>query len=189
MTSAVEKVFELIGPTTVFTNYPRFQVFIDPRPLDFPIRENWHPPKHQDDFISHLVRHGFHPMVNAIKQPSVEEVQAMCGFVVLDDLATLIRCDQYRQGKILCIQWYNDLVSSDDLEIILNYCAPFYGIGGSRSYVTADEARLIEQNLMTPPPALPIIAASSFLGDRIIVPPESVDASGSGLDAPTDMIE
>ena len=55
--------------------------------------------------------------------------------------------------------------------------------------MTADEARLIEQNLMTPPPALPIIAASSFLGDRIIVPPESVDASGSGLDAPTDMIE
>ena len=174
----------------LYTNYPRFMVFIDPRPLDFPLRETWYPPKHQDDFIGHLVRHGFHPMVNGLKQPSVDEVRALCGFALLDDMETLVRCDQYNQGKILCIQWYNEPLDDDDLEVVLNYCAPFYGIGTSRSYVTEDELRLIQQNLMTPPPALPILSASSSFGDRISIPPtENVDASGSGPEAPTDMIE
>jgi hypothetical protein len=108
-----------------------------------------------------------------LKQPLAEEVRLMHGIVLLDE-GRLLRCDQYESGKILCIQWYQDPVSSTDLNTILNYCAPFYGIGASRSYVTLEEQRLIDDGFMTPVKPQTLLRAPTFLGNHIRVTNDEV---------------
>lgn len=152
---------------------PRFFVFTDPRPLDFPILETYHPPAHQEALIRQLLQSGFHPLVDSLKQPIPEEVRQMPGLCLLDE-GKLIRCDQYTSGKILCIQWYHEPVSIEDLNTILGYCAPFYGIGHNRSYITAEEQRLIDAGFMTPTRPQTVLRAPTFLGNHIRVTNDEV---------------
>lgn len=153
---------------SVSMNYPRFFVYTDPRPIDFPLRETYHPPEHQESLIRQLLEAGFTPLVNGIKQPELSEVHALCGFALLES-GSLVNCREYERGKILCIQWYNDPVTDEELEIIRNYCAPFYGIGKSRSYVTAQEQALIDRGCMHPTPSFPLLHEPTFLGNRVIL--------------------
>ncbi len=154
-------------------NEPRFFVFTDPRPLDFPLLETWHPPAHQEGLVRQLLQNGFHPLVNGLSQPTPESVQIMYGIVVLEE-GYIMRCDQYKSGKILCIQWYNEPVSKTDLDLIKDYCGPFYGIGNAKSYITADEHRLIEQGYMMTPTPLQQIRGPTFLGNHVRVTPDEV---------------
>ena len=152
---------------------PRFFVYTDPRPLDFPLLDTYHPPAHQEELIRKLIQNGFHPLVDSLKQPLPEHVREMSGLVLLDQ-GQMLRCDQYTQGKILCIQWYHEPVSSSDLDIILQYCASFYGLGVARSYVTADEQRLIDTGYMTPTLPQPVLRAPTFLGNHVRVTPDEM---------------
>lgn len=146
---------------------PRFNVFVDPRPLDYPILKVFHPPAHQERLVQHLIQNGFEPLVNAVRQPNVKEVQTMFGIILLDN-GEMMRCDEYDgSDKVLCIQWYPEPVSIEDLNTILSYCAPFYGVGNHRSYVTMHEQQLIDAGFMTPVCPTPLLHAPTFLGNVI----------------------
>lgn len=148
-------------------NTPRFNVFVDPRPVDYPILKLYHPPAHQEQLIQHLIQNGFSPLVNAVRQPESNEVREMFGILLLDN-GEMMRCDEYDESeKILCIQWYNEAVSIEDLNVILSYCAPFYGIGEHKSYVTMHEQELIDAGFMTPVPPTRLLRAPTFLGNVI----------------------
>jgi len=145
---------------------PRFLVYTDPRPIDFPLLETYSPPAHQEELIRHLLQQGFHPLVNGLKQPEPTEVRSMWGIVLLDH-GELVRADQYQKGTILCIQWYCEPIGKADLDTILRYCAPFYGIGQHRSFISQEEERLIQKGCMTPIPETPCLRQPTFIGNRV----------------------
>jgi hypothetical protein len=103
-----------------------------------------------------------------VKQPELAHVREMHGLVLLEN-QEFVFCKEYTGGKILCIQWYHLPISEEDLKTIKGYCAPFYGLGVARSYITKEEQRLLELGYMTPAQSRPILHQSKFLGNHIRV--------------------
>lgn len=147
-------------------NHPRFIVFTDPRPLDYDLLSTWHPPAHQEQLVRHLIESGFAPLVNSVKQLEMNEIKQMTAILLLDNM-TMLRADQYSGQKVLCIQWYNCPLEKQELDTIMEYCAPFYGVGVAKSYITKAEQLLIDRGCMTPTQPRAIIQGSSFLGNHI----------------------
>lgn len=150
---------------------PRFNVYVDPRPIDWPIGQYWNPPEQQQQIVRHLLMNQFYPTVNAVNQPTIGEVREMTGFVITKDLQ-IIRCNDYKgEGEVLLIQWYIDQLTDSDTDVIMNFCAPFYGLGTHRSYVTAKEQELIDAGYMSPVPPLEILQQSAFYGNSVLINP------------------
>lgn len=156
-------------------NHPRFIVFLDPRPSNLSFRETWYPPKYQQDLVQQLVHAGFQPMTNSERQPTAAEMSTYQGLMLLTD-GSLKFCHQYEPSdKVLCIQWYNEPLTAEELSIVYHYCAPFYNIGVARSYVTAEEQALLDRGCMTPPAPMTLRSAPTFLGNRVVIGQQDVN--------------
>lgn len=149
-------------------NHPRFIVFVDPRPLECMDRF-YKPPQEQCDFIKHLLDHDFQPQINSTHQLSVKEIREMCGLVYLAESKSLLRTDQYEGGKVLCLQWYNERISTYDLETVRQFCMPFYGLGKHKSYFSRREQELLDEGCLLPTEVRTPIVASAFLGNNILL--------------------
>lgn len=146
---------------------PRFNLYVTPQPLDWPLGQMYQPPEAESHLIEHLIRHKYYPVVNAVRGPEVSEVREMTG-IVLTRNYKLMRCNQYDgTDPILCIQWYLEALSNADVDVILQFCAPFYGLGTHRSYVTSKEQELIDQGFMSPVPPLELLQKSEFIGNVV----------------------
>ena len=155
-------------------NYPRFIVYVDPRPLDC-MDKHYTPPQHQCDFIRHLHDAGFFPTINSVGQPRPEDITNTSGLLLLYDEGRLIRTDEWRGEKVLCLQWYNTPLTKDELITVRNYCAPFYGLGQHKSFVSVKEKALLDQKCMVPPPVCELKGASPFLGNFVRLEKERVE--------------
>lgn len=156
-------------------NHPRFIVFLDPRPSNLPFTEKYFPPEYQQQLVTELVNAGFQPMTNSERQPTFDEMQCYQGLLLLCD-GTLKFTHQFEKGdKVLCIQWYNEPLSAEELSVIYHYCAPFYGVGVARSYITAEEQTLLDRGCMTPVAPMQMKSAPTFLGNRVVIGAEEIN--------------
>lgn len=112
------------------SNTPRFNVYVTPPPLTLTCQKLYTPPPHEDAFVAHLQRYGYLPSVNAVQQPHADDVVRLCGLVYLHERQELIPCALYKEGAILCIQWYNEPLTLHQLECIAAYMKPFYCLDG-----------------------------------------------------------
>ena len=130
-------------------NIPRFNVYLDPRPLTH--REAYYaPPKDQTDLVTLMTHSGYFPCVNTESQPRIGDIQRTNGFVYLPETKQLVQCKAYTGGKILCMQWYLYPLTDMEMDTIIDYMKPFYGVEGgfkepSETYHTLVDAGCFQQ--------------------------------------------
>jgi hypothetical protein len=129
--------------------------------------KHYKPPQYQCDFINHLDSAGFFPTVNSLEQPRSSQLLSTSGLFFLYEDQRLVRIDEWKGEKVLCLQWYNDPLTKDQLDTIKGYCAPFYGLGQHKSFVSQKEKELLDRKCMLPPPVNELKAASPFLGNFV----------------------
>lgn len=113
-------------------NTPRFIVYTTPRPLfHFGI---YAPPQNEVEFITYLVKSGYTPCVNALKGPSVSELNRLCGFVLIEESDQLINCKEYTEGRVKCLQWYHEPLSDEELAFVMEHMHFLY-FGGDEPVI------------------------------------------------------
>jgi hypothetical protein len=149
-------------------NPPRFNVYLDPRPL-LSSEQFYKPPQHQDDFVMHLVKYGYQPTINSLGQPKKHEVQGMNGLVYLHEDQKLIRCNEYVDGQILCIQWYAETLSDEDLDHIAAYMKPFYCMDGGLECPPDTYTALLEAGCFATTKVQKAGLQSEFIGSELVL--------------------
>lgn len=147
---------------------PNFQVYVDPRPLG-DMNPLYHAPPAQEEFIQRLFRAGYHPMVNAVKQPTRAEVRSAIGLVYLEN-GDLQIASKYDEGKIRCILWYNDDLLDLQLEIIKKYMLPVYrGASIDSIEVAAEHQYLVDLGCFKPVVPAKAIGDTTFIKSHQIL--------------------
>lgn len=99
------------------TGVPNFTVYHDKNNHDFCNR-----------LLVNLIHYKANPMFSEKPPPPAEYIQTLKGFVYLYYSDDLIKCSDYTEGNILCIQRYHQDISDFDLHINKNHSYWLYGL-------------------------------------------------------------
>lgn len=149
-------------------NSPRFNVYLDPRPLT--TRDQCYtPPQYQHDFVMLLTHSGYFPCVNSVSQPRLSDVQGTNGFVYLYETQELVRCNAYTLGKILCMQWYVEPLTDLEMDTIIDYMKPFYSLEGGFTEPSETYHTLLDSGCFERGEAQKSFTENEFIGSHVFL--------------------
>ena len=142
-------------------NYPRFEFFVTPCPCN-KIQAIYKPPQDECDIILAFTQSGYTPLVSVQSAPKRNVINDLCGLVSILSEDKLIKASEYVDGQIFAIIYYQQPISSRELDIASTNFSPFFGYNVGKTILTRSQKKFIESGCLDPPPANPDLGGSDL---------------------------
>ncbi len=100
------------------------------------------------ELMNRMTEMGYSPFVDSLNQPSIGEVNSLCGFAFSFDTPLFVDCADYDGGRIDAMVYFLPALSEDELYIAKTYFAPTFLLDYPKRIITRQTSRLFNEGYL-----------------------------------------